>query len=61
MQVGAFTLEPVYDGYGHEAGREVLRIPGVDDPWPDCAHFLGDHRRRRTSIQVPRVISCGRQ
>lgn len=40
MRVGALSLEPVYDAYGVEAGRDILRIPGPADPWADCARFL---------------------
>ena len=42
MRVGTVTVEPVYDGYGQEPGREMLRMPGVPDPWADCAHLLDD-------------------
>jgi glyoxylase-like metal-dependent hydrolase (beta-lactamase superfamily II) len=40
MRIGALALEPVYDGYGHEPAHEVLRLPGVSDPWAGHEHFL---------------------
>lgn len=42
MMIGALALDPVYDGYGHEPAREVLRLPGVDDPWAGHEHFLDE-------------------
>jgi glyoxylase-like metal-dependent hydrolase (beta-lactamase superfamily II) len=34
MRVGALEVLPVFDGYGHEAARDVLTVPGATgDPW----------------------------
>lgn len=34
MRIGALEVLPVFDGYGHEAAREVLAKPGAaGDPW----------------------------
>jgi glyoxylase-like metal-dependent hydrolase (beta-lactamase superfamily II) len=60
MQVGALTLEPVYDGYGYEAGRAVLSIPGVDDPWSGCAHFLDSSGNMRMTFGGFLVRGAGR-
>ncbi|MFI5607411.1 MBL fold metallo-hydrolase [Amycolatopsis sp. NPDC051903] len=42
MKVGALTIEPVYDGYGREPGREVLTRPGEADAWACHEHLLDD-------------------
>jgi glyoxylase-like metal-dependent hydrolase (beta-lactamase superfamily II) len=42
MKVGTLAVEPVYDGYGSETASEMLRLPGVADPWANCGHFLDD-------------------
>jgi glyoxylase-like metal-dependent hydrolase (beta-lactamase superfamily II) len=33
MRIGRIEILPVIDGAGHELASEVLRRPGVDDPW----------------------------
>jgi glyoxylase-like metal-dependent hydrolase (beta-lactamase superfamily II) len=33
MRIGGIEILPVIDGAGREAASEVLRRPGVDDPW----------------------------
>jgi glyoxylase-like metal-dependent hydrolase (beta-lactamase superfamily II) len=42
MKLGALTIDPVYDGYGHEVVREFLAMPGVADPWERCAPYLDE-------------------
>ncbi|MCW2903465.1 MAG: beta-lactamase domain protein [Streptosporangiaceae bacterium] len=44
MKVGALEILPVYDGDGHEPGREVLSRPGIPgDPWACHEHLLDEH------------------
>ena len=40
MDVGEIRIDPVVDGVIMSPGREVLRRPGVDDPWADHRDLL---------------------
>ena len=42
MRVGAFTVDPVYDGYGDQVARDILHVPGKPDAWDKCGHYVDD-------------------
>ena len=31
MRVGTLTVDPVYDGYGNQIARDILRVSGKPD------------------------------
>jgi glyoxylase-like metal-dependent hydrolase (beta-lactamase superfamily II) len=40
VKVGELEILPVYDGWAHEPGREVLTLPGAADSWACHDHLL---------------------
>lgn len=42
MRVGALTVDPVYDGYGDQVARDILRVPGKPDAWDKCRQYVDD-------------------
>jgi glyoxylase-like metal-dependent hydrolase (beta-lactamase superfamily II) len=42
MRVGAFNVDPVYDGYGDQVARDILHVPGEPDAWDKCGRYVDD-------------------